>query len=175
LKAAALGANEDCYVATVDPQFTGQTKRVTFGEPVADEEDGQVTVRLPFEINESITTDQGIEKAPGHKVNPFPRTLKPSRDAKPKEIEQADRDRATVGRMLEDLGLLPKAGGHKLSAIYQALGQLSGKQALCSFSIVKGAKRDDNGQFKTFQNFKFAAAGAGGANGSAIAPASGDY
>lgn len=179
LKAAALGANEDVYVQCSDPQFTGQTKRVTFGEPVADEEEGEVTVRLPFEINEEIATDTGLVKAPGHKVNPFPRVLKPRNDAKQKDIQRSDMDRATVGRMLEELGLLPKAGGHKLSAIYAALGQLQGKQALCAFSTVKGAKRDESGQFKTFQNFKFAAVN-GSSNGSvgvSAAPAGGgtDY
>lgn len=173
LKAAALDKNEDVYVQTVDPMFDKQTKRVTFGEPVADEEEGEVTVRLSFEINEEITTDTGLVKAPGHKVNPFPRTLKPRSDAKQKDIQRADMDRATVGRMLEELGLLPKAGGHKLSAIYQALGQLGGKQALCAFSTVKGAKRDENGQFKTFQNFKFAALSGSGSGAATSAPAAG--
>jgi hypothetical protein len=174
MKAAALGQNADLAVQCSDPQFTDQVKRVTFLALESLDDEGTESVRTNFRIEEEIVTTEGQKKAPGHVVRPFPRVLRPAADADAKERDRAAKDLRNLALDLQGVGLLPRGKDPTVRDIYGALARLEGKQADCKFTTVKGAKRDENGEFKTFQNFRFAPVGAREA-GAVKAASAGDY
>ena len=178
MKAEAL-PNKDLHVQTTDPIFEGQTKRITFLAPQPEDDDGNESVRISFRIEDEIVTTDGDKKAPGHVVSPFPRRLRVKADASAKEHEKLQRDLRGLGLDLQAIGLLPRRKDPTLGQIYRALGELEGKQALAKFSTTKGSKRNEDGEFPTFQNIRFApVGGAGEANGAAATSAAsngGDY
>lgn len=172
MKAEAL-PNKDLHVQTTDAQFDGQTKRVIFLAPQPEEDDGNESVRISFKIDEEIVTTEGEVKAPGHTVSPFPRRLRVRDDAPAKDKERCQKDLRGLGLDLQAIGLLPRRKDPTLGQIYCALGELEGKQAMAKFSTTKGSKRNEDGEFATFQNIRFAPLGAGGDSAGAGATAAG--
>lgn len=151
-------ANKDLHVQTTDPLFGGgQVKTVTVLEPEEVPQDGPGdAVRLRFKIEEEITSDDGIKRAPGYLFRPMPFMLQPN---KPEDEQQADIGRRTVGQILEAVKILPKGRTHRLADLYAALDSIAGKQLSAKFSTKKSTKRGDDGEFKTFQNVSWSALG----------------
>lgn len=163
MKAAALAPNEDVYVQVTDPMFDGQVKRVRFSAPEPSEDNGVESVRLSFTILEEIEDTTKVKHAPGKVVSPYPRKFRVLSGAtlEAKVQEQVNRDARQLFFDLQNLGLIP-AGRYNPTTkqFYNALAQVEGKEALCNFTVTTGANR-------SFQNFKFSAAG--GAAGAAAA------
>lgn len=169
---AETDPNKDVIIETTDPLFDEQVCRAVFREPEpSDIRDGRgIQVRLSAEIQETITSTDGVEKTSGWVWKGRPVHIKAAiSDEKAKQrAEIGCREMASA---LIAAKLLRRGESPTYEKMVKLLPQLTGSEVVLRFSLRTGNKPGDDGQPVQFQNVRFAPAGTANTQ----APAPGDY
>jgi hypothetical protein len=156
VEAASL-PNKDLYVPVVDLMFDGQTKLATIRsleKAAVDDEGRGKAVKISFEMQEELTSVEGVRKAPGYLFKPRAFVLVESDVSKRQQAEIGQR---AINKLLIAAGVASKSEALNREGIYSRIGKLAGKQVLVKFSIKKSSKRDpETGEFYVNQNLAFA-------------------